>query len=373
MIGSRAASGSVAIRLRNVVIACSASSRSASMFTSSRFAPPRTCSSATSTAPWKSSASIEPAELRRARDVRPLADHDEARVRADDERLETGEARQPRGLRDAARRETFDRSRDLARVLRRRPAAAADEVDETVLGERPEEAARVARLLVVQAERVRQAGVRMAGDVGRRDVRETLQERPHLGRAERAVHPDDERLGVLDRDPERVRRLAGEVAPAPVDRGEREPERDLGRDVDGAATIAALAFSVSKIVSTRSRSTPPSRRAAICSSYVSRTWSNVTARYAASSTRGESESVTLSGPTEPATKRGLSGVRSVHSSAARRASRAPSRLISAATSSSVVVRLADPRGREGVRRRDVRAGGEVGVVDLGDDLRAGSG
>ncbi len=58
MIGSRAASGSVARRLRNVVIACSASSRSASMFTSSRFAPPRTCSSATSTAPWKSFASI---------------------------------------------------------------------------------------------------------------------------------------------------------------------------------------------------------------------------------------------------------------------------------------------------------------------------
>ncbi len=45
-----------------------------------------------------------------------------------------------------------------------------------------------------------------------------------------------------------------------------------------AATIAALAFSVSKIVSIMRRSTPPSRRAAICSSYVSRTWSKVTAR-----------------------------------------------------------------------------------------------
>ncbi len=58
MIGSRAASGSDAIRFRNVVMACSASSRSASMFTSRRLAPPRTCSSATATAPWKSSASI---------------------------------------------------------------------------------------------------------------------------------------------------------------------------------------------------------------------------------------------------------------------------------------------------------------------------
>ena len=52
MIGMRATSGSVAIRFRNVVIACTLSSRSASMLTSNRFAPPRTWSSATSTAAW---------------------------------------------------------------------------------------------------------------------------------------------------------------------------------------------------------------------------------------------------------------------------------------------------------------------------------
>ena len=51
MIGTLAISGSVAITFRNVVIASSASSRSASMFTSTRFAPPWTCSSATATAP----------------------------------------------------------------------------------------------------------------------------------------------------------------------------------------------------------------------------------------------------------------------------------------------------------------------------------
>ena len=51
MIGTRAISGSVAITFRNVVIASSASSRSASMFTSIRLAPPCTCSSATATAP----------------------------------------------------------------------------------------------------------------------------------------------------------------------------------------------------------------------------------------------------------------------------------------------------------------------------------
>ena len=45
-----------------------------------------------------------------------------------------------------------------------------------------------------------------------------------------------------------------------------------------AAAIAAFAFSVSKIVSIRSRSTPPSRRPRICSAYDSTTWSKVTAR-----------------------------------------------------------------------------------------------
>src|SRR5215203_1858547 len=54
MIGRRATSGSVATTFRNVRIARSDSSRSASMFTSRTFAPPRTCSSATSTAPVKS-------------------------------------------------------------------------------------------------------------------------------------------------------------------------------------------------------------------------------------------------------------------------------------------------------------------------------
>ena len=175
----------------------------------------------------------EPAELRRAGDVRPLAHHHEARVRADDERLETGEARQLRGLRHVTGRKPFDRSRDLARVLGRRPAAAADEVDETVLGEGAQEAARIPRLLVVQPERVRETRVRVAGDVGRGDVRESFEERPHLGRSERAVDPYDQRLCVLDRDPEGLGGLAGQIAPAPVHCRERKPERELGRDVTG--------------------------------------------------------------------------------------------------------------------------------------------
>ncbi len=48
--------------------------------------------------------------------------------------------------------------------------------------------------------------------------------------------------------------------------------------VSSAAAIAAFALSVSKTVSTRSRSTPPSARARICSAYASRTWSKVAER-----------------------------------------------------------------------------------------------
>ena len=56
------------------------------MFTSSRFAPPRTCSSATSTAAAEVAALDQAPEARGAGDVRALADQHEAGVLADLER-----------------------------------------------------------------------------------------------------------------------------------------------------------------------------------------------------------------------------------------------------------------------------------------------
>src|SRR4029453_19291281 len=132
-----------------------------------------------------------------------------------------------RGLGASPRRQAPPRAGDLARVLGRGPAAPADDVDEPVLGEAPQEAARVPRLLVVQTQLVRKARVRMARRVGRRDAREVLDERTHLRRSERAVDSDDERLGLLDREPEGLDRLAREVAAGAVDRREGDPERQL--------------------------------------------------------------------------------------------------------------------------------------------------
>ena len=89
-----------------------------------------------------------------------------------------------------------------------------------------------------------------------------------------------------------------------------------------AATIAAFAFSVSKIVSIRSRSTPPSTQAADLLRVGGTTSSNDTARYAGSSTFGESESVDVQ---RPERARDEAVARLVH---ACRASRAPSTFIS---------------------------------------------
>ena len=67
------------------------------------------------------------------------------------------------------------------------------------------------------------------------------------------------------------------------------------------AKIAALALSVSKIVSTSSRSAPPSTRPAACSAYASTRSSKLVLRKPGSLTSGEMEAVRLVGPSPPAT------------------------------------------------------------------------
>ena len=74
------------------------------------------------------------------------------------------------------------------------------------------------------------------------------------------------------------------------------------------ANSAALAFSVSKMVSTKNRSTPPSCKARACSRYAATNSSKVTLRAPGSLTSGEIDAVFGVGPNAPATKRGASGV-----------------------------------------------------------------
>lgn len=67
------------------------------------------------------------------------------------------------------------------------------------------------------------------------------------------------------------------------------------------ANSAALALSVSKMVSTSITSAPPSISPRACSAYASTISSHVTLRYAGFSTDGDSDNVRLVGPNAPAT------------------------------------------------------------------------
>ena len=77
----------------------------------------------------------ELAELGRAGDVRALADIHEGDVGREHEGLEARQAHQRRDLRHRARRLAGDRLGDGADMVRRRAAAAADDVDEAGIGE----------------------------------------------------------------------------------------------------------------------------------------------------------------------------------------------------------------------------------------------
>src|SRR5205823_11179713 len=106
----------------------------------------------------------ESAEAGGAGHVRSLADQNEAGVRPDLERLEPAPARSRLPLRDVSRGQSPGQVRNRLRVLGRRAAAAAGDVEEAGLPELPQERARHLRRLVVAAERIRQARVRVATD-----------------------------------------------------------------------------------------------------------------------------------------------------------------------------------------------------------------
>src|SRR6266702_3741188 len=262
----------------------------------------------------------ESAETGRAGHVGPLADHDEAGVGADREGLEAAEAGGFLRRGDVARPGVPHRLRDLFDMRRACAAAAAHDVDQPGVGELGDQFGRLHRGLVVAAERVRKARVGVGGDEAAGDAGQLGHVRPDLRRTERAVDPHDQRPARSIES-----QNASTVCPERV-----RPDRSTNNEIQSgragatsrAAAMAAFAFSVSKIVSISSRSTPPSASAAICSAYDALTWSKVTARKAGSSTLGETERVTLSGPTEPATNRPPT------SSAACRASWAPRMFIS---------------------------------------------
>ena len=199
-----------------------------SMLTSIMLAPPRTWSSATSAASAYFASRIRRAKRARPGDVGALADHLEVAVRADGQRLEAREPREALRLGDPARRAGPRRPRATARmwsgVVPQQPPTMFTKPSSTNVLDEP---AGLGRRLVVLAEGVRQAGVRVGAHPARREARELRHVGPHLARAERAVDPDAERPRVRDRHPEGVHRLARQRPAAAVRDRHREHHRQL--------------------------------------------------------------------------------------------------------------------------------------------------
>ena len=116
-------------------------------------------------------------------------------------------------------------------------AAAAEDVDQAVAGEGLEDGRgvfgpfREAR----RRKRVRQSGVRIAGDVDVGLLRQLGDVRAHLLAAEGAVHADADRLGVADGVPESLGRLAGERATGGV--GDRAGDHHRQAEAAGLESL----------------------------------------------------------------------------------------------------------------------------------------
>ena len=116
MIGSRATSGSVATRLRNVVIACGAVEQVGVHVDVEHVRAAAHLLERDLERLLVLAALDEAAEARRARDVRALADHHEVRVGRDRERLEAAEARHRLAAAGTARGGTPSTAAAIART-----------------------------------------------------------------------------------------------------------------------------------------------------------------------------------------------------------------------------------------------------------------
>ena len=229
------------------------------------------------------------------------------------------------------------------------------------------------RAFVVLAERIGQTGVRIAADVALGQPRQLGEIRAHVARAERAVDADAERLRVANRHVERVERLARQRAPAAIGDRHRDRSAAAGRRCRRTHSRSRRARPWRRACRRSSRAegcrcrrrsgpAPVSRRPRASRRTLSRETPGLL-------TSGEIDSVRLVGPIEPATNRGRSGVFAVHSSAAARASRAPSTVDVVDGVLERVVPLRDHGAAERVGLDDVGAGGEVFVMDRADDVR----
>ena len=226
MTGTVAMSGSAAIRRRKRVIAATPSSIASSMFTSMSWAPLATCSRAMSTASSSAPSAISRANLREpVTFVRSPTLTNALPGGGMTSAFQAGQAGLAGRFRDLARRQTGDGRGDRGDVGRRRAAAAAGDVEQAVPGPFAERLGHLLGRLVVAAQLVREAGVRVGRDRPVGDARQDVEVLAELLRSERAVEPDDQRVGVADAVPERLDGLARQGSAGRVDDGPRDDQR----------------------------------------------------------------------------------------------------------------------------------------------------
>ena len=113
-------------------------------------------------------------------------------------------------------------------MVRRRAAAAADNVDDAISGKVADLRGHRLGTFIILAERVGQAGVRVGADErvrGSGDLRQMLS---HGARAEGAIEADREGARMAHRMPEGGRGLAGKRAPRTIGDGARDHQRQAG-------------------------------------------------------------------------------------------------------------------------------------------------
>ena len=160
-----------------------------------------------------------------AGDVRALAHVDERDVLGLDERLEAGQPKSRRDLRDRARGQFGHGGGDRGDVVGCRSAAAADDIDQPLSREIGDLARHRGGAFIVFAHFVGQTRVRIGADQGVGDLGQFGQVRAHRVGAKGAVQPDSQRPGVADRVPERRRRLSRQGAARQVGDGAGNHDR----------------------------------------------------------------------------------------------------------------------------------------------------
>ena len=101
--------------------------------------------------------------------------------------------------------------RNRRNVLRRIATAAADEIHEAIVGEIAEVFPHVCREQIEArgGQRIRQAGIRIAGNERVRLLREVCQKGPHQVWSQRAIQPDGKGMHMRHRIPKRLPSLRG--------------------------------------------------------------------------------------------------------------------------------------------------------------------